>query len=238
MWLNCMCQPESRRCFDGANYILAALRAIDTELHMATKFESFRTASPASNVAAAKAIVSSFWPHRRKKGEMTTELATTEGWTPEQLALIKSMFAKDMSNDELQLFLYTAKRCGLDPLARQIYAVKRGGKLTIQTGIDGYRLIADRTGKLAGISDYSFAHDTEGQKYPSAATVTVKKLISPTMVADFTATARWGEYNAGGPMWQKMPYLMLEKCSEALALRKAFPCRSERRVHRRGDGPG
>jgi phage recombination protein Bet len=144
-------------------------------------------------------------------------------WTDEQIALIKSMFAKDMSNDELQLLLYTAKRCGLDPLARQIYVVKRGGKLTIQTGIDGYRLIADRTGKLAGISDYEYIQDAEGQKYPSSARVTVKKLLPNDSIADFTATARWGEYNAGGPMWAKMPYLMLGKCAEALALRKAFP---------------
>jgi phage recombination protein Bet len=125
------------------------------------------------------------------------------------------------SDDELALFLYTCKRTGLDPLARQIYAIKRSNKMTIQTGIDGYRLIADRTGKLAGISDYVF--DSEEGKFPPKATVTVKKLLPDGQIAEFTATARWGEYNAGTSTWQKMPFLMLGKCAEALALRKAFP---------------
>lgn len=139
----------------------------------------------------------------------------------EKVELIKKTVAKDCTNDELELFLYTCHRTGLDPLARQIYAVKRSGKMTIQTGIDGYRLIADRTGKLAGISDYAF--DSEEAKTPAKATVTVRKVVGDGIIAEFTATARWGEYNAGGPMWAKMPYLMLGKCAEALALRKAFP---------------
>jgi phage recombination protein Bet len=144
----------------------------------------------------------------------------------EKIELIKRTIAVGASDDELELFLYTAKRTGLDPLARQIYAIKRGGKMTIQTAIDGYRVIADRTGKLAGISDPTYVVD-EGTKFPASACVTVKKVVgwTPTSmeVAEFTATARWTEYNAGGPMWQKMPFLMLGKCAEALALRKAFP---------------
>ena len=152
------------------------------------------------------------------------ELATTErNFTADQVALIKSQIAVGCTDAELQLFLYTCRKTGVDPLARQIYAIKRGGKMTIQTGIDGYRVIADRTGKLAGISDYTFDLDDTEQKHPNKATVSVTKLVGEHTLADFTATARWGEYNAGGPMWQKMPYLMLGKCAEALALRKAFP---------------
>lgn len=139
----------------------------------------------------------------------------------DKIELIKRTIAVGASDDELQLFLYTCKRTGLDPLARQIYAIKRSGKMTIQTGIDGYRVIADRTGKLAGITDYTF--DSEDGKQPKTATVTVRKLIEAGTIAEFTATARWTEYCAGGPMWAKMPYLMLGKCAEALALRKAFP---------------
>jgi phage recombination protein Bet len=144
-----------------------------------------------------------------------------QGFTRDKIELIKRTIAVGATDDELQLFLYTAKKTGLDPLARQIYAIKRAGKMTIQTGIDGYRLIADRTRQLAGISDYVF--DSEEGKFPNKATVTVYKIIDG-LVREFTASARWSEYSQGSsPMWQKMPYLMLGKCAEALALRKAFP---------------
>jgi phage recombination protein Bet len=144
-----------------------------------------------------------------------------QGFTRDKIELIKRTIAVGASDDELQLFLYTAKKTGLDPLARQIYAIKRAGKMTIQTGIDGYRLIADRTRQLAGISDYVF--DSEEGKFPKKATVTVSKIIDG-LVRDFTASARWDEYSQqSSPMWNKMPYLMLGKCAEALALRKAFP---------------
>lgn len=158
--------------------------------------------------------------------------AVGETYSEEKIALIKQTVAVGATDLELQLFLYTAKRTGLDPLTRQIYAIKRwnsqAGKetMTIQTGIDGYRLIADRTNKLAGIADAVF--DTEEAPHPGKATVTVTKIIDG-MKCEFTASARWSEYvqtkKGGDPtaMWVKMPYLMLGKCAEALALRKAFP---------------
>lgn len=156
----------------------------------------------------------------------------TLAFTREQIDLIKQTVARGATDAELQLFLYTAKRTGLDPLTKQIHAIKRWDSaagmetMAIQTGIDGYRLIADRTGKLAGIDDAVF--DREDKDHPEKATVTVYKIINGE-ARPFTASARWNEYCAfkkdGLPMalWKKMPYLMLGKCAEALALRKAFP---------------
>ncbi len=169
----------------------------------------------------------------KAKPEPTTVLVThpgqpielSKGWSREQVDLVKSTIGKaaDLTDDEFLLFVATAQRLQLDPIARQIHAVKRGGKLSIQVGIDGFRAIADRTGKCAGNSDPTFESDGD---QPVTASVTVHKLVEGDP-RPFTATARWAEYYPGdgkeGFMWRKMPFLMLGKCAEALALRKAFP---------------
>ena len=150
----------------------------------------------------------------------------------EKIDLIKRTVAKGATDLELEMFFHACKRTGLDPLMKQIYAIKRWNSqderetLTFQTGIDGYRLIADRTGCYAGSSDADYELNENG--YPGVARVTVRKLVNG-VPCQFTASARWAEYvqknKAGQPtsMWQKMPFLMLSKCAEALALRKAFP---------------
>lgn len=159
--------------------------------------------------------------------EVTKQSSDLIAFTNDQVDLIKSTIAKGATDDELKLFLHFARRTGLDPLAKQIYFQKRRNNktqkddLTIITGIDGYRLIADRTGKYVGNDDPVF--DNENQ--PRKATVTVYKMIGGVR-CPFTASARWEQYFPGdamGFMWRKMPHLMLGKCAEALALRKAFP---------------
>lgn len=141
----------------------------------------------------------------------------------QQLELIRATVAKGASNDELKLFLIIANRAGLDPFTKQIHFVKRGQRATIQTGIDGYRAIAERSGSLAGIDDPIY--DTETEDHPGKATVTIHRMVNGMRVP-FSASARWNEYvpPAGQDfMWKKMPYFMLGKVAEALALRKAFP---------------
>jgi len=159
-------------------------------------------------------------------------------FTPEQIALIKKQIAKDASDDELSIFLYQCKRTKLDPFNRQIYAIKRKGQMSVQTSIDGFRLIAERSGKYAGQGDVLFCGDDGkwvdvwlSNKPPAAAKATVyrKDFAQP-----LTAIAKYESYKVAHydeksktmeltPLWQKMPELMLSKCAEALALRKAFP---------------
>ena len=141
-----------------------------------------------------------------------------------KIDLIRRTVAAGASADELELFFHQARRAGLDPLAKQIYFVKRQGKGVVQVGIDGLRLIADRTGQYAGSDDAEFVGNTPSG-YPATARVTVYKLVQGHRCA-FSATARWDEYYPGdsqGFQWKRMPHAMLAKCSEALALRKAFP---------------
>lgn len=142
-----------------------------------------------------------------------------DGFTSEQVQLIKDQVCVGGTDNELKLFLYQAKRMGLDPLARQIYAIKRGPKMSIQVSIDGFRLIADRSGKYAPGRAATF--EEKGNQIVSA-TAYVNKLVSGTW-HEVSAVAYWSEYAQQSPMWQKMPRTMLAKCAESLALRKAFP---------------
>ena len=147
-------------------------------------------------------------------------------WTPEQTQLISSTIAPGCSNDELRLFAYACQRTGLDPFSKQIYAIKRGGKMTIQAGIDGLRSIAERTGQLDGSETFWCGEDGQWQdvwlaKTPPAAAKTI--IYRKGAAHPFVGVARFADYNAGQGLWSKMPAAMIAKCSEALALRKAFP---------------
>jgi phage recombination protein Bet len=152
---------------------------------------------------------------------MSTEVAVMQEMGNDKLELIKKTVAKGATDLELELFLHACKRTGLDPLMKQIYCIKRGDKMAMQTGIDGYRLIADRTGKYAGSDEPQYVLADDG--WPEVASVTVTKMVDG-VPCKFSASARWKEYcQESSPMWKKMPFLMLGKCAEALALRKAFP---------------
>jgi len=154
---------------------------------------------------------------------MTSSLAL---WTPEQTQLISTTIAPGCSGDELRLFAYACQRTGLDPFSKQIYAIKRGGKMTIQAGIDGLRAIAERTGELDGSATEWCGEDglwTDvwlSSKPPAAAKTIIWRKGSQHA---FIGVARFADYNAGQGLWSKMPAAMIAKCSEALALRKAFP---------------
>jgi phage recombination protein Bet len=140
----------------------------------------------------------------------------------------------------VEQFLSLARRSGLDPLARQIYCIGRlsAGRVewSIQTGIDGFRLVAERSQKydgqdgaewLTGGGEWvdAFVPSLHGAN-PLAARVKVYRKDWPR---PSVGVAEWGAYvqtKKNGEltsMWAKQGAGQLAKCAEALAIRKAFP---------------
>lgn len=165
-------------------------------------------------------------------------------FSPAQVELIKRTICKGANNDELNLFLLQCKRTGLCPFSKQIFAVsrydKKAGKnvFAFQVSIDGLRLIAARTGKYAGqLGPFWCGKDGKwvdvwiSEEKPAAAKVGV---LRSDFKEPIFAVATWNSYfqefkdkDGGGKVpsqfWQKMGDVMLAKCAESLALRKAFP---------------
>lgn len=168
-----------------------------------------------------------------------------------KISLLKQTICKGADNNELALFVQICNRRRLDPFAKQIYAVRRKSKdrsgnwtetMTAQTSIDGFRLIAERTGQYAGqLGPFWCGPDGKwvdvwlADEPPRAARVGV---IRNDFKEPLWAVARWDSYvqqqdewvnnkktgnKAPTKFWADMPDLMLAKVAESLALRRAFP---------------
>jgi phage recombination protein Bet len=172
-------------------------------------------------------------------------------YNPRDLALIRRTVASDTSDDEFAIFVHMARALRLDPLRRQVHAFvfnktdPKKRRLTLVTSIEGYRAIAARTGNYRPDEDEpSFITDEDlrsndnpaglvscsvkvwqyahGQWFPVTGTAhwaefapmkTVWADNKPTDIKALDRSGRWGD----------MPFLMLAKCAEAQALRKAWP---------------
>lgn len=163
-------------------------------------------------------------------------------FSPEKIALIKRTIAEGASDDELALFIAQCQRTGLDPFSRQIYSIQRQvydpklnrkvSRMITQVSIDGLRLIAGRSGLYAGqvgpfwcSANSDWSDKWSSIDYPYAAKVGV---IRKDFAEPLYSVAYWSEYCPmydGKPsqMWSRFPTLMLAKCAEASALRRAFP---------------
>jgi phage recombination protein Bet len=156
------------------------------------------------------------------------------GYDQIRLAMVWDQVARDLSLSEFLYFMERATVTGLDPLRGQIYAIKRrdrnsptGFKVGHQVSIDGFRAQATNSGAYAGQDPPEFSEpcDFHGKPAHEICRVTVYRIVQGVRVP-FTGECRLSEYfpgDAQGGMWISYPHNQLAKCTEAQALRKAFP---------------
>ena len=146
----------------------------------------------------------------------------------EKRTLLANTLLRGATDNELALFVNLCNAKRLDPFTRQIYGIKTGnGGLQMFASIDGLRVIAQRSGQYAGQMG-PFWCGTDGQwtdvwlaqEPPAAAKVGVLRKGWPEPMWGVATMASYGKQS---PTWKQMPDMMLAKCAESIALRKAFP---------------
>lgn len=160
-------------------------------------------------------------------------------WSDNQIAALRQIGLEGATNGDLAVFLNYAQRTGLDPFSRQIYLVGRkdnnsptGKKYSIQAGIDGLRIVAQRSGEYAGQVGPEWCGDDGVWRdvwlKPGAPTAARVGVLRTGFAQPLYAVALLSEYAQSyngklGGLWATKPAVMIAKCAEALALRKAFP---------------
>ena len=145
-------------------------------------------------------------------------------WTEEELNLIKAKVAPDCTDSELKLLLYMSHEYGLDPLLKQIWAVKRSENqpALIFVGRDGMLAIAHRSGHFDGMRSW-VEYDERANPIKAFCKVYRNDMSHP-----FESEVLFKEYEVPIPksgykgLWQTKPSVMLIKVAESVCLRKAF----------------
>lgn len=179
-------------------------------------------------------------------------------YTPAQMNLIRRTVANDCNTDEFDLFVEVCRRVGLDPFRRQIYAIvyskdnAKKRKMSIVTGIDGFRAVAARCGDYRPDSDEAVIVTDPELRDAATNPHGIEKAIYTAYKRDLNGewfpvkasaywdefapiTDEWGENEEGKwkptgkqsiaatSNWRKMGRVMIVKCAEAQALRKGWP---------------
>lgn len=148
---------------------------------------------------------------------MTAEIAVVGEYSAKQREIMLETVAKGCKPEQFMLMLELAKKYKLDPFARQIWATPMG----IIVGRDGFLTLAHNSGNFDGME--TTFEERDGKLFSATCTVYHKKMSHPIRI-----TVRFDEFCRPTPpgkqpgAWEKMPYVMLQKCAESHALRRAF----------------
>lgn len=130
---------------------------------------------------------------------------------------IKSTIAKDATDHELKLFMEVCKLTKLNPFNKEIWFLKIQGRACIMTGNAGYWAIANSHDKFDGF-DEGLDYDKDGKLLSAWCTIFRKDRGHATK-----GIALLAECRKNTPIWSERCSMMLLKCAENIALKKAFP---------------
>lgn len=164
---------------------------------------------------------------------------------PELINVLRNSLYPGAQDDSIKMVVGYCRASNLDPMQKPVHIVpiwdSKASTMrdVVMPGIGLYRSQASRSGEYAGVTEPEFGEDVTENiggttiTYPKWCRVTVKRLLPNGLIVEFTAKELWKENYAqkGGKdksiapnaMWFRRPYAQLAKCSEAQALRKAFP---------------
>lgn len=158
-----------------------------------------------------------------------TEALPALVFTPQDLAVINDTIAKGLTDGERQFFIQACQSTGLNPLLKEIYVWKDGGKLILHTGIDGLcKIAADHHPDYCGLEGpYWCGGDGQWRDFwpktfgnPVAAKVRV--VLRGARTGFFTVM--WDNFaKPGSPTWKAMPAHMLGVAATRHALRRTCP---------------
>jgi phage recombination protein Bet len=139
-------------------------------------------------------------------------------WTEKEIALVKGTCAPKCTDDEFNLLMYQSNIYHLDPLLRQIWAVKYDERqpARIFVGRDGFLAIAHQSRQFDGM-DSGSVRDDKGELLGAWAKVWRKDMQHP-----FFTSVKLKEYDKQTANWKSMPETMIIKVAESQCLRKAF----------------
>lgn len=165
-------------------------------------------------------------------------------WNPneKEVAIVRNSICVGANTTQLAYFLNVAKTSALNPIKKQICMLITKKKVNGQyqevvhayTTLDGYRVIAHRSGRLDGIYGLQWGDENghwydnlpadAGVPFAARAHVAVKGCSHPFVIPIYWEefgkdAAAKGEWST----WAKMPRHMLMKTAQIHALRLAFP---------------
>ena len=151
----------------------------------------------------------------------------------DRMELVRRKFGKDLNQTEWELFLYVARLYDLNPLLREIWAIKfRGQPAQIFTGRDGLLKIAHQSGMFDGMKTVLLIEQNgqalETDIAPKGAEILGAKCYvwRKDMSHPVEVSVKFSEYDKGRSTWKDKPDTMLRKVSESHCLRRAFSINS------------